>query len=57
MAVISSALSLASALMLTAGSTSELHGVRVVNLLGAVGVSFGVLLLLRLAIQIVREGG
>jgi ubiquinone biosynthesis protein len=57
MAVISSALSLASALMLTAGSTSELHGVRVVNLLGAVGVFFGVLLLLRLAIQIVREGG
>jgi ubiquinone biosynthesis protein len=57
MAVIASALSLASALMLTAGSTSELHGVRVVNLLGAVGVFFGVLLLLRLAIQIVREGG
>ena len=57
MAVIASALSLASALMLTAGSTSALHGVRVVNLLGAVGVFFGVLLLLRLAIQIVREGG
>jgi hypothetical protein len=43
--------------MLTAGPASEVHGVRVVNLLGAIGVFFGVLLLLRLAIQIVREGG
>ena len=56
-AVIASALSLRSALMLTAGSTSALHGVRVVNLLGAIGGFFGVLLLLRLAIQILREGG
>jgi ubiquinone biosynthesis protein len=57
MGVIASALSLASAFMLSAGSASALHGVRIVNLLGAVGLFFGVLLLLRLVIQIVREGG
>jgi ubiquinone biosynthesis protein len=57
MAVIASALSLASAFMLSAGSASALHGVRIVNLLGGVGLFFGVLLLLRLVIQIVREGG
>lgn len=57
MAIIASALSLASAIMLSAGSTSALHDVPIVNLLGAVGLFFGVLLLLRLIIQIVREGG
>jgi ubiquinone biosynthesis protein len=57
MAIIASALSLASAIMLSAGSTPALHGVPIVNLLGAVGLFFGVLLLLRLIIQIVREGG
>jgi hypothetical protein len=57
MGVIASALSLASAFMLSAGSASALHGVRIVNLLGGVGLFFGVLLLLRLVIQIVREGG
>jgi ubiquinone biosynthesis protein len=57
MAIIASALSLASAIMLSAGSASALHDFPIVNLLGAVGLFFGVLLLLRLIIQIVREGG
>jgi hypothetical protein len=56
MAIVASALSLASALMLAAGSAPAIHGVRVVNLFGAVGLFFGLLLLLRLVIQIVREG-
>jgi ubiquinone biosynthesis protein len=56
MAIIASALSVASALLLSAGSAPVLHGVAVVNLLGAIGMFFGVLLLLRVLIQIVREG-
>jgi hypothetical protein len=34
-----------------------LHGVQIVNFLGAVGLFFGVLLLLRLVVQVIREGG
>jgi ubiquinone biosynthesis protein len=56
MAVVASALSVASALMLSAGSAPALNGVPVVNILGAIGMFFGVLLLLRVVIQIVREG-
>jgi ubiquinone biosynthesis protein len=57
MAIVASALSLLSAILLAAGSAPTLRGVPVVNLLGAIGLFFGVLLLLRLLIQIVREGG
>jgi len=57
MAIVASALSLASALLLTAGSAPTLRGVQIVNLLGAVGLFFGVLLLLRLVVQVIREGG
>jgi hypothetical protein len=56
MAIVASALSVASALMLSAGSAPALNGVPVVNVLGAIGMFFGVLLLLRVVIQIVREG-
>jgi ubiquinone biosynthesis protein len=56
MAVVASALSLVSALMVSAGSAPTLNGVRIVNLLGAVGLFFGVLLILRLVVQVVREG-
>jgi ubiquinone biosynthesis protein len=56
MAIVASALSVASALMLSAGSAPALNGVPVVNVLGAIGTFFGVLLLLRVVIQIVREG-
>jgi hypothetical protein len=55
MAVVASALSLVSALMVSAGSAPTLNGVRIVNLLGAVGLFFGVLLILRLIVQVVRE--
>jgi hypothetical protein len=57
MAIVASALSLASAVLLTAGSAPLLHGVQIINLLGAVGLFFGVLLLLRLVVQVIREGG
>jgi ubiquinone biosynthesis protein len=57
MAIVASALSLASAVLLTAGSAPTLRGVQIVNLLGAVGLFFGVLLLLRLVVQVIREGG
>jgi hypothetical protein len=56
MAVVASALSLVSALMVSAGSAPTLNGVRIANLLGAVGLFFGLLLILRLVVQIVREG-
>jgi len=56
MAIVASALSVASALMLSAGSAPALNGVPVVNVLGAIGTFFGVLLLLRVVIQVVREG-
>ena len=56
MAVVASALSLVSALMVSVGSAPTLNGLRIANLLGAVGLSFGVLLILRLVVQIVREG-
>ena len=56
MAVVASALSLVSALMVSAGSAPTLNGVQIVNLLGAVGLFFGVLLILRLVVQVVREG-
>jgi ubiquinone biosynthesis protein len=57
MAVVASALSLVSAMMLASGSAPSVHGVQIVNLLGAVGLFFGILLLLRLVIQVVRDGG
>jgi ubiquinone biosynthesis protein len=57
MAVVASALSLLSAILLASGSAPTLRGVHVVNLLGAIGLFFGVLLLLRLVVQIVRDGG
>jgi hypothetical protein len=56
MAIVASALSVASALLLSAGSAPALNGARVVHVLGAIGMFFGVLLLLRVVIQIVREG-
>jgi hypothetical protein len=56
MTIVASALSLVSALMVSAGSAPTLNGVRIVNLLGAVGLFFGVLLILRLIVQVVREG-
>ena len=56
MAAVASALSLVSALMVSGGSAPALNGVRIVNLLGAVGLFFGVLLILRLIVQVVREG-
>jgi ubiquinone biosynthesis protein len=57
MAVVASALSLLSAILLAAGSAPTLQGVRVVNLLGGIGLFFGVLLLLRVVIEIVRDEG
>src|SRR4029450_7925197 len=51
MAIVASALSVASALMLSAGSAPALNGVPVVNVLGAIGTFFGVLLLLRVVLQ------
>jgi ubiquinone biosynthesis protein len=56
MAAVASALSLVSALLLASGSAPELRGVAIVNLLGAIGLFFGVLLLLRVVIQVIREG-
>jgi ubiquinone biosynthesis protein len=56
MAIVASALSVASGLLLSAGSAPALNGVPIVNILGAIGMFFGVLLLLRVVIQIVREG-
>jgi ubiquinone biosynthesis protein len=57
MAFVASALALVSAIMLVSGSAPVLSGYPVVNLLGAIGLFFGVLLLLRLVIQIARDGG
>jgi ubiquinone biosynthesis protein len=54
-AIVAAALSLASAVLLSAGPAATLNGVRVVNILGAVGLFVGVLLLARLVISVVRE--
>jgi preprotein translocase subunit SecD len=54
MALVASALALASALMLAADSPPVL-GFRLVNLLGAIGLFFSTLLLLRLLVQILRD--
>jgi hypothetical protein len=56
MAIVASALSVAFALLLSAGSAPALNGARVVHVLGAIEMFFGVLLLLRVVIQMVREG-
>jgi ubiquinone biosynthesis protein len=55
MALVASALSISSAILLAVGSAPKLHGQRIVNLLGAVGLFFGVLLIVRLVVQLVRE--
>ena len=54
MALVASALALASALMLAANSPPVL-GFRLVNLLGAIGLFFSTLVLLRLLVQILRD--
>ena len=54
MALVASALALASALMLAANSRPVL-GFRLVNLLGAIGLFFSTLVLLRLLVQILRD--
>jgi ubiquinone biosynthesis protein len=55
MGIIASALALAAAIMLSAGSAPTVSGFRVVNLMGAVLLFFSVLLLLRLVVQILRD--
>jgi ubiquinone biosynthesis protein len=55
MALVASALSIASAILLATGSAPQFHGQRVVNLLGGVGLFFGVVLIVRLVVQMVRE--
>jgi ubiquinone biosynthesis protein len=55
MALVGSALALSSALLLSATSAPTLHGVRVINLLGGIGLVFSLLLLLRLVVQTLRE--
>jgi ubiquinone biosynthesis protein len=55
--LIGSALALTSAILLSASSRPVLGGVSLVNLLGGIGLFFAVLLLLRLLVQILREGG
>jgi ubiquinone biosynthesis protein len=54
MALVASAIALASALMLAANSPPVL-GFRLVNLLGAIGLFFSTLVLLRLLVQILRD--
>jgi ubiquinone biosynthesis protein len=54
MGLVASALALASAVMLAADSP-PVEGVRLVNLLGGIGLFFSVLVLLRLLVQILRE--
>ena len=54
MALVASALALSSALMLAADSPPVL-GFRLVNLLGAIGLFFSTLVLLRLLVQILRD--
>jgi ubiquinone biosynthesis protein len=53
--VVSSALALASALLLASGSAPTLAGVRVVNMLGGIGLFFSVLLILGLVVQSLRD--
>jgi ubiquinone biosynthesis protein len=55
-ALVASALSISSAILLAAGSAPRLHGERIVNVLGAIGLFFGVLLMVRLVVQMLREG-
>jgi hypothetical protein len=55
-ALVASALSISSAILLAAGSAPRLHGERIVNVLGAIGLFFGVLLMVRLLVQMLREG-
>jgi hypothetical protein len=54
LALVASALALSSALMLAANSPPVL-GFRLVNLLGAIGLFFSALVLLRLLVQILRD--
>jgi ubiquinone biosynthesis protein len=54
--LIGAALALTSAILLSASSRPILGGVSLVNLLGGIGLFFAVLLLLRLLVQILREG-
>jgi ubiquinone biosynthesis protein len=54
MAFVASALALASAVMLASNSQPVL-GFRLINLLGAIGLFFSVLVLLRLLVQILRD--
>lgn len=56
-ALIGAAMALTSAILLAASSRPVLGGVSLVNLLGGIGLFFAVLLLLRLLVQILREGG
>jgi ubiquinone biosynthesis protein len=55
MGIVASALALTSSIMVSAGSAPALGGVRVVNILGGIGLFFSVLLLLRLVVQILRD--
>jgi hypothetical protein len=55
-ALIGAALALSSAILLSASSRPILGAVSLVNLLGGIGLFFAVLLLLRLLVQILREG-
>jgi len=57
MGIVASALALSSAIMLSSGSAPALGGFRVVNVLGAIGLFFSVLLLLRVVVQILRDRG
>jgi ubiquinone biosynthesis protein len=56
LAIMASALVLASAIMLSTGSAPALGGFRIVNVLGGIGLFFSVLLLLRVVVQILRDG-
>ena len=55
MGVVGGALALSSAVLLSASSAPAPGGVRIVNLLGGIGLFFSVVLLLRLVVQIVRD--
>jgi ubiquinone biosynthesis protein len=57
MGVASAAFVLSSAILLSASSAPTLGGVRVVNLLGGVGLFISTLLLLRLVVEILRDRG
>jgi ubiquinone biosynthesis protein len=57
MGVASAAFVLSSAILLSASSAPTLGGVRVVNLLGGVGLFISILLLVRLVVEILRDRG